>query len=335
MVRLGKLEKVALRTAWPHEALDFTRWLADEQNFADFCDEVGIELRITQTEANVGRFNVDILAEEEGTGRKAVIENQLESTDHSHLGQIITYAAGLGAEYVFWVVKDAREEHRQAVDWLNAHTDEAINLFLVKVELWQIGTSQPAPKFTLISSPNNWTKLLRRGADSGRTPLTDARVLQLDFWQRLKSFGESEDRYRSIRFRKPLAQHWYDISLGSSDCHVALIANTRGRTIGCEIYIPDAKAFFHRLKENQAAIDARLSGTGNLDWQDLADKKAARIRTTKTFDITADDSEEGFRWLLDGYTAFREAMKPYLRTSSLLNAITEDAPVASSDPAAD
>jgi hypothetical protein len=310
VVQLGKLTKVDLRTAWPHEALDFTRLLASETNFAEFCNEVGVGLQVLQTEATVGRFNVDILAEEEGTGRKAVIENQLESTDHSHLGQVITYAAGLGAEYVFWVVKDAREEHRQAVDWLNEHTDEAINLFLVKVELWRIGDSTPAPKFTLISSPNNWTKLLRRGRDGGAAKITDTKAMQLEFWQRLKVYGE--EKYPSVRFRKPQAQHWYDISLGSSDCHVALSANTREKSLGCEIYIPEEKALFHKLHEHRAEIEAAMQAVGRLSWQELEKKKAARIRVTKPFDFGNEAWESGFDWLIMGYLAFREATRPYL-----------------------
>ena len=142
-MKLGKLTRVDLREYWKHEALDFTRWLAEPENIELLADEIGIGIQITQTEASVGRFNVDILAEEENTGRKIIIENQLEMTDHTHLGQLITYAAGLDAEFVVWIVRDVREEHQQAVDWLNEHTDEGINFFLVAIELWRIADSSP------------------------------------------------------------------------------------------------------------------------------------------------------------------------------------------------
>ena len=153
---LGKLNQVDLRHIWVHEALDFTQWLAKPDNLAILSDEIGIDITLTQTEAHVGRFNVDILAEEENTGRKIIIENQLEPTNHDHLGKLITYASGYDAEIVIWIVEDARDEHTRAIDWLNEHTDENINFFLIKMELWQIGDSLPAPKFQIISQPNNW-----------------------------------------------------------------------------------------------------------------------------------------------------------------------------------
>ena len=149
-MKLGKLQKVDLRKAWNHEALDFTNWLAKDENLKLLGDEIEIELQLIQTEASVGKFNVDILAEEENTGRKIIIENQLETTDHSHLGQIITYASGYDAEIIIWIVKDVRDEHKQAIDWLNEHTDSKIGFFLIVIELWQIGDSLPAPKLNVV-----------------------------------------------------------------------------------------------------------------------------------------------------------------------------------------
>ena len=126
---LGKIKKVELRKAWNHEASDFTNWLAKEENLHLLSDEIGIDIKLIQTEAPVGKFNVDILAEEENTGNKIIIENQLEMTNHDHLGKIIAYASGFDANMVIWIVKEAREEHRQAVDWLNEHTDENLAFF--------------------------------------------------------------------------------------------------------------------------------------------------------------------------------------------------------------
>ena len=111
-MKLSKLEKVDLREVWKHEALDFTNWLAKPENLELLSDEIGIDITLIQTEASVGNFNVDILAEEENTGRKIVIENQLESTDHDHLGKIITYASGFDAEIIIWIVKNVRDEHK-------------------------------------------------------------------------------------------------------------------------------------------------------------------------------------------------------------------------------
>ena len=158
---LDTLKKVELRDVWPHEALDFTKWLSEEPNLAMLSSAVGIELELIETESSVGSFNVDIYAQEVGTGRRAIIENQLEDTNHDHLGKVITYAAGKGAEIIVWVVACARDEHRQAIEWLNQHTDNNFGFFLVEIELWSIGNSLPAPRFSVVEQPNEWTKTIK------------------------------------------------------------------------------------------------------------------------------------------------------------------------------
>ena len=161
-MKLEKLKKIDLRKAWNHEATDFTNCLAEEENLSLLSDEIGTDIKLIQTEASVGKFSVDILAEEENTGRKIIIENQLEMTNHEHLGKIITYASGYDAEIIIWIIKDVRDEHKQAVDWLNEHTDDKINFFAIKMELWQIGNSPFAPKFQIISKPNDWAKAIKK-----------------------------------------------------------------------------------------------------------------------------------------------------------------------------
>ena len=144
---LSKLKKVNLRSVWAHEAHDFTKWLAEEENLNILSNEIGIDITLLQTEANVGNFNVDILAEEDVTKKKIIIENQLEITNHDHLGKLITYAAGYDAKAIIWIVKDVRDEHKQAIEWLNKVTDDQTAFFLIRIELWQIEDSSPAPKF--------------------------------------------------------------------------------------------------------------------------------------------------------------------------------------------
>ena len=162
-MELGKLKEIKdLRKVWAHEALDFTPWLAEEENLSELADAVGLEITLDETESSVGDFSVDIFAKETGTDRKIIIENQLEDTNHDHLGKLITYASGKNAEIIIWVVKRAREEHRSAVEWLNNHTDENIGFFLVEIKLYQIGGSQIAPKFNVIEKPNNWTKEIKK-----------------------------------------------------------------------------------------------------------------------------------------------------------------------------
>jgi len=300
-MELGKLQKVDLRKAWKHEALDFTNWLAKDENLGLLSDEIGIGLQVIQTEASVGKFNVDILAEEENTGRKVVIENQLETTDHSHLGQVITYASGYDAEIIIWIVKDVRDEHKQAIDWLNEHTDEKINFFAIKMELWQIGNSPFAPKFQIISKPNDWAKAIKKS--TGQSALTDTKLLQLDFWNKFKEYAQSNNS--KLRLRKAYPQHWYDISFGSSEAHISLTINSQSNQIACEVYIPNSKDLFYELEKQKDKIEQELDM--KLEWMALEGKKASRIKISSEADIN--DSEkwnEYFEWLENTASKFQK-----------------------------
>ena len=238
-------------------------------------------------------------AEEENTSRKIIIENQLEITDHSHLGQLITYAAGLEAEFVIWVVREAREEHRQAVDWLNEHTDEHINFFLVSIELWQIESSPLAPRFTAISRPNEWKRSIESDVE-----LTDTRARQLQFWQGLKE--HSTTHHTDLKLRTPRAQHWYNIAIGRADCHVSLIVDSQQDQIRCELYIPDSKELFQTFLSNKARIEAELQVPEPLEWQELPGKKASRIRISRGFSFADEPKwQDAFDWLLNSARKFK------------------------------
>ena len=306
-MKLEKLKKVDLRKAWAHEAADFTTWLALDENMVLLSDEIGIDIKLLQTEASVGKFNVDILAEEENTGRKVVIENQLELTDHDHLGKIITYASGFDAEIIIWIAKNIRDEHKQAVDWLNEHTDERLNIFAIKMELWQIGSSSVAPKFQIISKPNDWAKAVKKSA--AQANLTDTKVMQLEFWSQFKEYVQSCTS--KIKLRKPFPQHWYDISFGSSEAHISLTANSQKNSIGCEIYIPNSKGLFDYLLSNKSTIEKELKQ--KLEWMELESKKASRIKLKKEADISnTEDWEKYFKWLMDITEQFQKVFSKHI-----------------------
>lgn len=163
MVKLQILKEVKnLRAVQAHEASDFTPWLSQDDNINILADAVGIDITVDEIESSVGSFNVDISAHETGTDRKIIIENQLEDTDHDHLGKLITYAEGKDADIIIWIVKNAREEHRAAIEWLNNNTDEKIGFFLCEVKLYRIGNSEPAVKFEVIEKPNPWVKEIKK-----------------------------------------------------------------------------------------------------------------------------------------------------------------------------
>jgi hypothetical protein len=292
---LSKLKKVDLREEWKHEATDFTNWLAQDENLQLLSEEIGIDISLVQTEASVGKFSVDILAEEDNTGRKIVIENQLETTNHDHLGKIITYASGFDAEIVIWIVKDVRDEHKQAVDWLNEHTDDKINIFAIRMELWQIGDSPYAPKFYVVSKPNDWAKAIKTSA-SRSSDLSDRKLMQLEFWTQFKEYASANGA--TLRLRKAYPQHWYDISIGNSKSHLSLVVDADNEQIRCEFYIPDSKPLFTALHGNKEAIESKLPH--ELEWMELEGKKASRIRTIHTIDV-ADNAnwEASFQWLMN------------------------------------
>ena len=176
MAQLERLTPVDLHEAWINEARDFTPWLAREENIGLLADTIGLELEVEAQEQRVGPFRADILCREKTpTANPVLIENQLDWTDHTHLGQLLTYAAGLRAVTIVWVAARFTDEHRAALDWLNDITDESVNFFGLEIELWQIGDSLPAPKFNVVCKPNDWPPDTSEG-------LGEARKFYLEYW---------------------------------------------------------------------------------------------------------------------------------------------------------
>ena len=203
---------------------------------------------------------MDLFASEEGTNRKIIIENQLEDTNHDHLGKIITYASGKDAEVIIWIVKRARDEHKQAIEWLNQHTDGNIGFFLLEIELWKINDSLPAPKFNIVERPNDWAKTMK--AAEG---LSDTQKLQLDFWQAFADYAFTKETFKQqFSRRKPQPQHWYDLSVGSSALHISLTANTQKngsvRKFTSMMTSRSLKNFRHKSPKLKASLRRFLSG---------------------------------------------------------------------------
>ncbi|MCC7111052.1 MAG: DUF4268 domain-containing protein, partial [Deltaproteobacteria bacterium] len=153
MNKLGRLERVSLRDIWKTEAMDFTPWLAQRENMALLGEAIGLDLEVEAQEKEVGPFRADILCKETGSDSWVLIENQLERTDHAHLGQLLTYAAGLEAVSVVWIAERFTDEHRAALDWLNEIANEKLRCFGLEIELFRIGDSPVAPKFNVVSQP--------------------------------------------------------------------------------------------------------------------------------------------------------------------------------------
>ncbi len=308
MINLGKLKEIKdLRKVWPHEAIDFTPWLAEDDNLALLADAVGLEITVDETESSVGDFNVDIYAMETGTDRKIIIENQLEDTNHDHLGKLITYASGKSADIVIWVVKRAREEHRAAIEWLNNHTDENIAFFLVEIKLYQIGSSDIAVKFEVVEKPNDWTKEIKR--NTSNSPTLQARY---DYWVAFNEYAFKDNRFaKSFNKRKANTDHWMTFSIGSSACNITLSQIRKFNHVIVECYIPDDKELYHKFNSHKTNIETEIGV--KLEWYELPEKKASRILIWKTVDFENKDSWfEQFDWMMDMAIRMKKAFKKYI-----------------------
>lgn len=306
MTNLGTLKEITdLRSIWPHEALNFTPWVAENVDL--LADAVGLDITVDETESSVGDFNVDIYASETGTDRKIIIENQLEDTDHDHLGKLITYASGKGADVVIWVVKHAREEHKAAVEWLNNHTDDKIGFFLCEIKLFQIGDSQIAPAFTVVERPNDWTKEIRKTASANST-----QQQRLEYWQAFNDYAFSDANFsRIFNKRKPTTDHWMDFSIGSSACHIAVSQIQKRKAVDVELYINDDKELFKSLFAHKDEIEKNMEM--ELEWKELPERKASRILIEKTVDL--DDRAtwpEQFDYIMNTCIKMKRAFKRYL-----------------------
>ena len=309
MITLGRLEEVEnLRTVWQHEARDFTKWLAEDENIDILSDAVGIDISVDEVESAVGDFHADILASETGTDRKIIIENQLEDTNHDHLGKIITYAAGKDASIIIWLVKRAREEHKAAVEWLNAHTDDKIGVFLCEIKLYKIGDSSPAVKFEVVEKPNNWVKEARRSSDG----MNETERRRYDYWRAFLDYAYSNSEF-AAEFRRvnPCENHYLDFRIGHAAAHIAVNMVQRRNELEAELYIWDDKELFKRLEANKEAIEA-ASGLV-FRWNELPDRRASRIIASIPAAFNDRNQwQRQFDWLINAVLKIKSSFRPYL-----------------------
>ncbi len=307
---LGRLEKVELRKEWPDEARDFTPWLAQEQNIVLLGEAIGLELEVRGTEQAVGPFRADIVcrvvgysSDEDDNDSLLLIENQFGNSDHDHLGKLLTYASGLDTVTVVWVSETITDEHRTALDWLNKITDERFNFFGLEIELWKIGESPVAPKFNIVSQPNDWARRVaesaRRGAD-----LSELQLIQLEYWSSFASYLKESGS--QLRIRKPQPQQWMDFSLGKTGISLSAVMSSwnsisnryDGGEIRAAFYIgtKNAKQIFEILANRKAEFE-KAAGEP-LDWFNPENKLSAQVRLRRSADVlNRDDWQSEHEWL--------------------------------------
>jgi hypothetical protein len=308
VVELGKLEHVDPRTVWGHEAHDFTPWLL--ANADRLAEALSIDLELEAAEHAVGGYSLDLVGRDITNDAVLIVENQLAGTDHSHLGQVLTYAAGTGAATIVWIATSFREEHRQALDWLNESTGEETHFFGIELQVVKIGESPNAPLFNLVVQPNDWQKQVRATTRAGG--VTGKGALYVEFWRRFldRVHAEHPDWTRA---RAAQPHNWFEMKSaieGTSFSH-AFAQNDRLRV---ELYIDTGDAdrnveIFEALRTRQEGIERAFGGA--LSWEDLPERRACRIAAYKDDScsvLDTDRHEEFIDWLLNTGAQFRSAL---------------------------
>lgn len=305
---IEKLKEVEVRDLWKHEQYDFSEWLAKEENIEYLNDILGLTLVEVDQEVYVGSCRCDLVAKDETTDIKVIIENQLEATNHDHLGKIVTYASGLDAKYIVWIVKNAREEHRAAIEWLNNNTNDSVNFFLIEIHAYTIGDSVPAPKFEIVEKPNDFVK--KSKTRNYKSEMNKSESERLEFWEEFNKV--LIERNKPFNVRKATNNHWYDVAIGTTEAHVAINLVNKESIIVVELYIANNKDLFDKLYEYKDKIEEDLGL--QLEWARLDNSKASRIKTN--IDGLDFDDHSNYHELMnesiDMAVKFRDVFKKYI-----------------------
>lgn len=308
-MKLGKLQEIDIREVWTHEQYDFSKWLSAEDNMQELGNVLNLSLSDIETEKFVGSYRCDILCRDEITGRVVLIENQLEQTNHDHLGKILTYASGLDASVVVWVVASARDEHASAIEWLNKHTDDSISFFLLEIHAYRIGNSEPAPQFKIIEQPNDFAKTVKRIAQD--KSVNESQSRRLEFWTQFNDI--LEQRGKPFNKRKATTDHWYSVAVGSSECQISIDLVNKDHKIRVGLWISDNKERFDYMHQHKEEIEVAMGFP--LFWQRLDNKKSSLICTyIKGLDFKAQDNyPELMNEAIDLVVKMRDVLKKYIQ----------------------
>jgi hypothetical protein len=310
-IELGRLEKVDLRSVFPNEALAFTPWLAEEKNLSLLGEAIGLDLELEAKEKSVGPFSADILCKDIETEGWVLIENQIEKTDHKHLGQLLTYAAGLDAVTIVWIAESFTDDHKAALDWLNDKIAErGIRFFGLEIELWRIGTSPIAPKFNIRAQPNDFTQDVREAANQAASE-SEHKQLQLRFWTAFRKF--MEDSKSPVKCQKASPLHWMTHTIGKVGFHLSSIIST-GKADGPELRVElviHGQQRFQAIEAHKAEIESQLGKP--LEWYNPPGNKQCRVFVR----VPGDFSDEGEwpeqqKWLKSTLEEFQKVFVPII-----------------------
>jgi Domain of unknown function (DUF4268) len=316
MSSLGRLEPVDPRSVWPNEAANFTPWLL--ANAERLAEALGIELELDAAEHGVGGYSLDLIGRDLSNGAVLIVENQLATTDHTHLGQVLTYAAGTAASTIVWIATAFREEHRQALDWLNENTGEDTHFFGIELQVVRIGDSASAPLFNLVVQPNDWQKQVRAATQPGAA--TGRGALYVEFWSHLFERLKAEHPdWR--RWMTPRPQNWTDLTSSIKGTWFSF-AFAQPDRLKSEFNIDTGDdqnnlEILSSLRSRREEIE-RAYGRP-LSWEDLPNRRTCRIADYKG-DCNVAETErfdEYTDWFFDTGMRFRQTLPNIAAVSGL------------------
>lgn len=316
---VGRLEEIDLRQVWSHEAHSFTPWVL--ANADRLSEALGINLELHEAEHSVGSFSLDLIGTDVDSGSRVIIENQLGVTDHTHLGQIMTYAGGTHPATIVWISKKFREEHIAALQWLNEHTDEEISFYGVQVSAVKIGDSLPAALFDVVARPNTWEKQVRRVTNQG--PNTPKQELYVKFWKGfIHTQSEMYPEWASLMRRDEIKQSWITFSSGVSGAWFAVSfggsVGQRTQYLGekvlrSELYFGGPNSDLNTARfETLLSLKSEIENSFGkpLDFEALPDKSACRIAIYRPGVISDEKSwPEFMEWFLENQQKLRTAFE--------------------------
>ncbi|MBI5071987.1 DUF4268 domain-containing protein [Candidatus Falkowbacteria bacterium] len=305
---IGKLKKVPLREIWRDEARDFTAWLSE--NIDTLNEALEINFSIIEKEKAVGDFSLDLIAED-ADGQITIIENQLEKTDHDHLGKVITYLSNLDAKTAIWITSKPRDEHIKAINWLNEYTPDDISFFLIKVEAVRIGDSAPAPLFSIVAEPTEISKEVGKE----KKEYAERHHLRKEFWTSLLEKAKLKTKLHSNV--SPCIYHWIGAGAGKSGVSYNYVVTND--YVSSEVYLDRGKDHptlnkerFDELYKHRAEIE-KIFG-GQLSWERLDKKRASRVVLRyKGFGLKNKETwNEAQEKMIDSMVRIEKAFKPYI-----------------------
>ena len=299
---LGRLESVNLRDYWEKEDAEFTPWMAEPENLKLLGETLGMNLELMKAESPVGPFRADIVCQDINSDCKVLIENQIEQTDHTHLGQLMTYAAGLDAVRIIWIAKKFNEQHRAALDWLNQITLKEFQFFGIEVELWKIGNSPPAPKFNLVAKPNDWSKAVKTQTQAD---WSERAVLFKQLWSDLLAY--LEEHFSGLKIPNTSGFHWIRFAATNTRCVLSYSPKQKKLSLYLLFKENSPTGWFDFIYSGKDQLEAELGQT--FEWQSNDDGTGSAMATFDFDHLSQKGKEDVYNQIGDLLSKIADQLK--------------------------